>query len=764
MTKEECGRANCPISTSQKQHRTLPACFLAPILKPRSVWSQERSQTIACRRRPVSPLFLAAFLAALLLLSPSPGRAQTYAVSNLGQTTSSSSLTLDLAFQQRFTTGSRPKGYTLESITLDFAVGTSAASDLVVQLRSGTSSGGAAGGSNKIADLTVPSSLSNAGTYTFSAPAGTELDPNTHYFVFINYTSSSNRPSLNVTDSTTEDSGGLSGWVVGNGRYYYQGSWQFNASFLIKIGVSATVENAPARAVSNLAQYSTGSQGFPSSSTLDKPILAQGFAAGSKSGGYTLREVQVAFSSASAGLVNGDSNVGSINDLDVELRALDPAYNRPASTTLATFTNPDELAAGHPTFTAPANTTLNANTPYYVLLRWNGTYDQRPKLWTTTSDNEDSGELSGWSIHDSHYRHSSGSWSTDTKALKIAVISESSLSEPTNVTVSPGECQLTVSWSPPPDEGFSAVRGYHVRVQRSGQWGQWAPVPQGQTQKTIWFITGGQTYEVEVKAYNLQGSGPIASASDGTTGSCRPNDPEWDGFWPHWDLSAPDGQPTGGGIRLTWSALEGASDKVTGYEVEWSADGSTNWQRGDPPHSGTTTRYSHTGLTANKEYSYRVRATGGDGVGEWSDTISVRTAPVATTGEGGSGEGGGSASWLAPLPPAPLAAAFAQVPAGHDGQSAFTLEVHFSADLPLSYRTMRDAVLDVIGGLVTQARRLVSGSDLGWEITVVPDADGAVELVLPVSADCGVTGAICTEDGTPLAAAVVATVPGPLDG
>ena len=554
----------------------------------------------------------------------------------------------------------------------------------------------------------------------------------------------------------------MSGWSIGDGRYYYESGWQFNPDFLIKMGVSATVENAPARAVSNLAQYSTGSQGFPGSNT----ILAQGFATGSESGGYTLREVQVAFSSASAGLVNNDSDVGSISDLDVELHALDPVYSRPASAVLATFTKPDELAAGHLTFTAPDNTTLNANTSYYVLLRWNGSYAQRPALWTTTSDGEDTGNMSGWFIHDSRYQHNSGSWSTDTKALKIAVISESSLSEPANLIVSPGECQLTVSWSPPADEGFSAVRGYHVRIQRSGQWGQWVPVPQGQTQKTIWFLEGTKDHKVEVRAYNLQGSGPIAPASGGTRGNCRPNDPEWHGPWPHQNLSDPRAQPDNNDIRLTWTAPEDKS-AVTGYEVKWSADGSTNWQRVDPPHSGTTTRYSHTGLTPNTEYFYRVRVTGNDGGGEWSDTISARTAPTATTGEGGSGEGGsgeggGNDASQEALVAAPLTAAFAQVPASHDGQSAFTLEVHFSAAFPLSYRTMRDAVLDVIGGLVTRARRLVSGSNQEWELTVVPDAEGAVEFVLPVPTDCTALGALCTADGTPLSAEVTATVPGPL--
>ena len=223
-------------------------------------------------------------------------------------------------------------------------------------------------------------------------------------------------------------------------------------------------------------------------------------------------------------------------------------------------------------------------------------------------------------------------------------------------------------------------------------------------------------------------------------------------------------------IDLFWTTTDPIS---TSYDVQWSADGAT-WQAVDPPDAGGDTLYTHTGLTAETTYHYRVRGVNGDGPGEWSAPASATTQGDSSgsadgTQRDGSGSADGSAdssadssdAWLAA---AALTAFFDLVPAAHDGVSAFTVELHFSQEVRLSYRTVRDAVLDVTGGVVTQARRLVSGSDLGWEISVVPDADGAVELVLPVSADCGVTGAICTEDGTPLAAAVVATVPGPLDG
>ena len=48
-----------------------------------------------------------------------------------------------------------------------------------------------------------------------------------------------------------------------------------------------------------------------------------------------------------------------------------------------------------------------------------------------------------------------------------------------------------------------------------------------------------------------------------------------------------------------------------------------------------------------------------------------------------------------------------------------------------------------------------------WEISVTPDGDGAVTIVLPQTTDCGATGAVCTDDGRMLSNRLEVTVPGP---
>ena len=73
--------------------------------------------------------------------------------------------------------------------------------------------------------------------------------------------------------------------------------------------------------------------------------------------------------------------------------------------------------------------------------------------------------------------------------------------------------------------------------------------------------------------------------------------------------------------------------------------------------------------------------------------------------------------------------------------------------------TLRDTSLDVTGGSVTHASRLTRFSNLGWEITVSPDGDAGVRLVLEANRACTTPGAICTADGDRLSNRLEITVP-----
>ena len=107
-----------------------------------------------------------------------------------------------------------------------------------------------------------------------------------------------------------------------------------------------------------------------------------------------------------------------------------------------------------------------------------------------------------------------------------------------------------------------------------------------------------------------------------------------------------------------------------------------------------------------------------------------------------------------------LTASFSDMPASHTGER-FTFSLVFSEEFELSYKTLRDKAFDVTGGTVRRAQRQQQGSNLAWNITVEPaSANDTVTITLPETTDCGASGAICTEDGRPLAHSLSSVVAG----
>ena len=88
-------------------------------------------------------------------------------------------------------------------------------------------------------------------------------------------------------------------------------------------------------------------------------------------------------------------------------------------------------------------------------------------------------------------------------------------------------------------------------------------------------------------------------------------------------------------------------------------------------------------------------------------------------------------------------AGFTDVPKNHDGTTAFTVGLRFSAEPEgLSYSTVQGGLLEVQGGSVTRAARTTKGSNQGWRVTVAPSGDGDVQIRLPAR-KCGKPNAVC---------------------
>ena len=107
-------------------------------------------------------------------------------------------------------------------------------------------------------------------------------------------------------------------------------------------------------------------------------------------------------------------------------------------------------------------------------------------------------------------------------------------------------------------------------------------------------------------------------------------------------------------IDLAWTApaVDGGR-AITGYRIEVSEDGGTNWDDLKADTGNDDTSYSHTGLAAGSTRYYRVSAINAVGPSEASDSVNAsldNAAPDAPTGLRASAEGTSKIelSWTAP--------------------------------------------------------------------------------------------------------------------
>ena len=173
------------------------------------------------------------------------------------------------------------------------------------------------------------------------------------------------------------------------------------------------------------------------------------------------------------------------------------------------------------------------------------------------------------------------------------------------------------------------------------------------------------------------------------------------------------------------------------YSYQWIANDGTS----DTAISGATNS-TYTLVNADEGGTIKVRVSFTDDAGNDETLTSGATGIVA-------------AALL------PLTVSLENNPATHNGTDVFTFEIRFSEEFPLSFRTLKVHALQVTGGTVKKARRVDNSSDIHWRITVRPDADGNVSIVLPVTDDCDDQGAICTRDGRKLSNGLEFTVVGP---
>ena len=213
----------------------------------------------------------------------------------------------------------------------------------------------------------------------------------------------------------------------------------------------------------------------------------------------------------------------------------------------------------------------------------------------------------------------------------------------------------------------------------------------------------------------------------------------------------PTGLPTISGTPQVGETLTASVTAISDADGTDSATFAYQWVS----NSGTSdsdiedaTKSSYELVDADAGKTIKVRVTFTDDGGTEETLTSAATETVAAAIEAPETD--------------PLTASFSNMPAEHDGETAFSFRVEFSEDVGVSYITLRDDSFTVTEGDVTGARRVNGRHDL-WEITVDPDSREAVTISLAGGRDCGTSGAVCTrgDDPSPLSNSPSATVAGP---
>ena len=187
---------------------------------------------------------------------------------------------------------------------------------------------------------------------------------------------------------------------------------------------------------------------------------------------------------------------------------------------------------------------------------------------------------------------------------------------PANLTATPGDGQVQLSWDPPANNGGMAVTGYRV---------YWGPDPNSSNgpivvNGTSYLHDGlenGQTFYYQVAAVNSMGEGDKTTVVSSI--------PSASNFLP----SPPTGliaSVTNGMVILTWSASSNDGQNVTEYRV----------YRGTTPSSiqllasTTDATYQDDNVSRDQTYYYEVSAINADGESDRSSTLNV-TVPASST-------------------------------------------------------------------------------------------------------------------------------------
>jgi len=214
---------------------------------------------------------------------------------------------------------------------------------------------------------------------------------------------------------------------------------------------------------------------------------------------------------------------------------------------------------------------------------------------------------------------------------------------PTLVSGSPGDGQVSVSWTAPTSTGGDPISGYDVEwsSDNGAHWSSPLAAAQSSTSTAalVTGLTNGTSYVFKVAARNGVGAGAFSTVSSAVTPAGAPATPTGAG------ATAGDQQAT-----VSWTAGSDGGSAITSYDVRYSTDGGTSWTSLGVAYAGSPAVV--TGLTNGTSYLFDVAAINGVGASAYSDPTSAVVpsglpgTPTGVSASGGNGQA--TVSWTAP--------------------------------------------------------------------------------------------------------------------
>ena len=206
---------------------------------------------------------------------------------------------------------------------------------------------------------------------------------------------------------------------------------------------------------------------------------------------------------------------------------------------------------------------------------------------------------------------------------------------PTNVTATPGNARVTLSWSAPASGGAAISRyEYKQETTRGGNLGSWRTTGGTGTTYTVSGLTNGTAYYFQVRAVNSVGNGP-ASAEATTTPALTGPDTTLR------TLTVSPGTLTPAFTAATRSYAVTVGSSVTQVTVAAAPTKSTATATITPADANSTAA-GHQVALSNGAASIRVRVQDGTTTGDYTvavtQTGAVPAAPTALAATAGGGE------------------------------------------------------------------------------------------------------------------------------